>query len=93
MGGDAAVSQVDDRVGEAGEFGGGLRQIGEAADVPEEDPQHLPTAEVCQVDGGGDAGGQEGFEPIGELVGGVRLMQRVAGAKVFEPVGVLDDFF
>ena len=93
MGGDAAVGQIDNCVGEAGEFGGRLRQIGEATHVPEEDPQHLPTAEVCQVDGGGDAGGQEGFEPIGELVGGVRLMQRVAGAKVFEPVGVLDDFF
>jgi hypothetical protein len=93
VGDDAGEGDVEDGVGEVGEFAGGFGELGEAADVAQEDAEEFTAAEAGEVDGVGEAGGERGFEAGGELEGVAGLVERGAGAELFEPVGMLEDLF
>jgi hypothetical protein len=93
VGDGAAEGDVENGVGEVGEFAGGFREIGEAADVAEEDAKEFAAAEAGEVDGFREAGGEGGFEAVDELIGGAGLVERGAGAELFEPLGMLEEFF
>lgn len=58
VGDDAGEGDVEDGVGEVGEFAGGFRELGEAADIAQEDAEEFPAAEAGEVDGVGEAGGR-----------------------------------
>jgi hypothetical protein len=93
VGDGAAEGDVENGVGEVGEFAGGFREISEAADVAEEDAEEFAAAEAGEIDGFREAGREGGFEAVGVLIGGAGLMEGGAGAELFEPLGVLEDFF
>jgi hypothetical protein len=93
VGDGAAEGDVEDGVGEVGEFAGGFREIGEAADVAEEDAEEFAAAEAGEVDGVWETGGEGGFEAVDVLIGRAGLMERWASAELFEPLGMLEDFF
>jgi len=93
VGDDAGEGDVEDGVGEMGEFAGGFGQLGQAADVAQEDAEEFAAAEAGELDGVGEAGGESGFEAGGELGGVAGLVEGGAGAELFEPVGMLEDVF
>jgi hypothetical protein len=93
VGDGAAEGDVENGVGEVGEFAAGFREISEAADVAEEDAEEFAAAEAGEIDGFGEAGREGGFEAVGVLIGGAGLMEGGAGAELFEPLGMLENFF
>jgi hypothetical protein len=93
VGDGAAEGDVEDGVGEVGEFAGGFGEIGEAADVAEENTEKFAAAETGKVDGFGEAGREGVFETSSELIGGAGLAEQRAGAELFEPLGMLEDLF